>query len=476
MKKILMRSAMPIESDKNVSEILIYNMVGSNTGNLLYQNSIARVLMTEDTEITTLNTNRFFSDEEVERFNAEYDMFVIPLANALRISFMDCLEMLTNLVERLTIPCVVIGIGIQRNLGSKQWSYPFDEAAAAFFKAVLDRSAIVGVRGEITAEYLSRLGFVAERDFTVIGCPSMYSYGDRLPAPRVKELTPESKVAVNFKADLPPKLYKVLRRNAAQFADSTFITQVVKEIKNLYIGYPYPKKEVEKGLPEDYPIHFTNELMLQGKMVGFVDEASWVDYLKGRDFNFGSRIHGDIASILAGTPCVIFAGDCRVKELSEYHHIPHLAVSELDDGTDIFEVYQKADYGYLLKGHEERVSRYLDFLDKNKLERIDRESLNSKETPFDRLQSTWNKAGAIRAFPACSLEEQERRIQEYIRVLERKGRRERKEFLVYREEAEKKLERSRNRRRELEEELNEIKSSRFYKAKLQYDNIKKKFR
>lgn len=50
-------------------------------------------------------------------------------------------------------------------------SFPFDEDVKEFIKAVLDRSAKVGIRGEITASYLKRLGFREEIDFTVMGCP-----------------------------------------------------------------------------------------------------------------------------------------------------------------------------------------------------------------------------------------------------------------------------------------------------------------
>ena len=48
----------------------------------------------------------------MERWNAEYDMFLIPLANAFRTTFKKELKMLTDLVERLTIPCVVVGVGL----------------------------------------------------------------------------------------------------------------------------------------------------------------------------------------------------------------------------------------------------------------------------------------------------------------------------------------------------------------------------
>ena len=46
-----------------------------------------------------------------------------------------------------------------------------------FVAAVLDRGPSIGVRGELTADFLRRLG---SRDVEVIGCPSMFFHGPRL--------------------------------------------------------------------------------------------------------------------------------------------------------------------------------------------------------------------------------------------------------------------------------------------------------
>ena len=57
----------------------------------------------------------------------------------------------------------------------------------AFVRAVLDHGPSIGVRGELTAEYLRSLGF---RDVEVVGCPSMFAWGPDLRVERkVPELT-----------------------------------------------------------------------------------------------------------------------------------------------------------------------------------------------------------------------------------------------------------------------------------------------
>ncbi|MDO5145611.1 MAG: polysaccharide pyruvyl transferase family protein [Eubacteriales bacterium] len=488
MKKILIRSAMPLGEKKSVSEILLRNLTGSNTGNLIFQHSVARVVMEEDTVITAIKTNLIYSEEQVDRWNEEYDMFLIPLANAFRTSFQKELVCITDLVNRLKIPCVVVGVGLQSLLDKEGWEFPFDEDVRVFVEAVLKKSSMIGLRGEITAEYLRRLGYSAEKDYTVIGCPSLYTFGDSLPTPRLTDLTVNSKVAVNYKMELPAKLYRFLRGQEALFTDSVFISQVVPEIKMIYAGFPYFNEKNLEVEVEDYPMHFSDSLMQNDRVVGVVEDISWMEYLRQRDFSFGSRIHGNIVSILAGTPCYIFAGDCRVKELAQYHNIPYMEWQDVREDTNVIDLYQKTDYSQLKRGHRERVSHYLDFLDKNNVPRIEREALSKSSTPFDRWYQSQEGAGVIHPFPSVSAGEQERRLEEYygemrvksweraqeIRGILKQERQKKRAILKEKKRLEREKQDLIEKQEELQAELEEIKNSRFYKMKVRYDSLKKK--
>lgn len=461
VKKILMRSAMPFGEERTISEILIENLIGNNTGNLIFQSSLARAVMTGDTEITTIRTDLIYSEEQVERWNAEYDMFLIPLANAFRTTFKKELKMLTDLVKRLTIPCVVVGVGLARSLKSNKWTFLHDEESTAFVRAVLEKSSIIGVRGEITAEYLKQKGFRPEKDFTVIGCPSLYMFGDALPVPKQTELSPKSKVTMNFKAGLPENLYTFLREQGERFDHSVFITQVIEEIRTVYVGEPYFTEENKDKIPADYPMHFDHPMMQDDRIVGVLDIDSWFNFLSQQDFNFGSRIHGNIAAVLSGVPCYIYAGDCRVKELADFHHIPCITAGDLEDGMDVIDMYEKADYSRLHAGHKDRVSHYLDFLDVNKVPRLSREQLSGADTPFDRMNAQLKKPGLIHPFPVVGTLQQERRLAEYFG----KYRRQSMETLQTADNQSKKIASLNKEKEVLQRELAEIKNSRLYKIK-----------
>src|SRR5699024_2597558 len=125
-------------------------------GNLVYQYSIIRTLMTEDTTITPDYYKR--NPNRAEEINEKYDCYIIPLADAFREDFIPILRDYTKLIKKLTIPVVVIGVGLRAPFEPKlNEGFPFDEDVKQFVKAVLEKSSMLGLRGEITSEYLSKL-------------------------------------------------------------------------------------------------------------------------------------------------------------------------------------------------------------------------------------------------------------------------------------------------------------------------------
>lgn len=460
--KFLMRAAMPFDYVPSVSDILVNDYLGNNIGNVLFQNSVSRWLMTEDTEITRIKTTHFFTDEEIEYFNAEYDMLILPLANALRTDFIRQLKIITDLVNRLDMPCAVIGLGMQRELKDTTWNFPFDEVTKDFFKAVLKKSAIVGLRGEITAHYLKHIGLTPEKDFTVIGCPSLYTYGYELPRPEAKQLTVDT--PVSFNSNVQKGLYAFLEKQARQFNNFDYVCTLKNELRSLYAGYPYPKKDKETIVPDAFPIHFDSDFVKANRVVGFVDQYSWLNFLRTKEFSFGSRIHGTIANLLAGTPAFIFIRDERVAELVDFHNIPHMDLKDINDKTNIFDLHEKTDFTQILHGHKERIDHFVDFMDQNKVPHLPVEVMGER-LPFDERYNEMHEKGEIRHFIHQSPVEQQRRLEEYYLEMWKVTRNFAKQY----RKSDKKVE-------SLNKELKAIKGSKFYKLNRKYHAIKKKFK
>lgn len=403
MKRLLMRGPSgPFDNPGHV-ECLADNLIGNNSGNLIYLHSVCRALMTEGVEIDCIKTGRRMTKEEENKYNEKYDAFIIPLANAFRTSFMKELRVITDMVKRLDMPCVVVGVGFQGNLDYKL-DRDWDDDVRAFVDAVLEKSKMLGLRGEITADYLEHLGYTREKDFTVIGCPSMFLYGRDLPKPKELRLGRDTRVNINSKFNMPEKLHEFLRSVCEEMPDHWYVPQNLYELKLACAGIPARYTDSSINMPEGYPSSLNHPLYRENRVRGFVSAESWFRFLAEGDLTIGTRIHGNITSVLAGVPTFIIAGDARVLELAEYHKIPHIRMDEFEAGTDIYSLLEGVDFNTVLEGHEGRFNHYLDFLHANDLDTIfDHEY---EKAPFDKRIESIDFNGPIIPFTSQTPEQQ----------------------------------------------------------------------
>ncbi len=363
MKHILIRSGKSPHRVASPAEFLHQDLIGTNTGNLLFSDSVHKMLTVPDTTVTSNGIRTDISPERAAEINERYDVFVVPLANAFRPTFHASLDRLTTLIEQLTIPVVVVGVGAQVGEDYETGSLaPMDDSVRRFASAVLDRSASIGVRGELTARYLKGLGFA---DVDVIGCPSMFLYGDRFPETRAAELDPTSRIAVNLSPDAIPvgDVAGIARHTWERYPNLTYYAQNTVDGELLLWGDTTP----ESGFADDFPLQLSHPLLRENKMRLPLDPATWIRELREYDFAFGTRIHGNVAALLAGTPAVVLTHDSRTLELCRYFDLPYRPLAEVPAQTDLRELYEDADFSAMAKGHAERFGRVAAFLDRNGL-------------------------------------------------------------------------------------------------------------
>lgn len=364
MKRILIRSGKSPFHAATHAAYLHQDLFGTNSGNLLFSDAVHRMLLTADTEVTSNGIRTDPSPERAAQINEEYDVFVVPLANAFRPTFHASLDRLSTLIEQLTIPVVVTGVGAQVGADyDTEELRPMEQSVRRFVSAVLDRSATIGVRGELTASYLNGLGF-AQVD--IIGCPSMFLHGDVFPTPSDPgALGPDARIAINLSPDAIPvgDIGGIARHAFERFPALTYYAQNLVDAELLFWG----DTSAESGRQGSFPLQLTHELFQQNKVRVPLDPRTWLDELAGYDFAYGTRIHGNIAALLAGTPAVVLAHDSRTLELCRYFDLPHRMLTDLPTDTDPAELHAQADFSGLLNGHKERFTRYTDFLDRNDL-------------------------------------------------------------------------------------------------------------
>ncbi|MGW0628556.1 polysaccharide pyruvyl transferase family protein [Streptomyces sp. NPDC002758] len=361
-QRILLRSGKSPFDAIPVEEALHKNVIATNSGNLIFSDAAHKILETPGTEVVS---NHMRVDVTAAgRINEEYDAFVVPLANAFRPSFTEPLQKLTQLIGKLKIPVVVLGVGAQADVGfHAERLKPMEPVVRDFVSAVLDRSASIGVRGEFTEKYLKDMGF---RDVEVIGCPSMFMWGKELAVhKRVEALTTDSRISINgsHNAVKNQGLDRIILQTHARYPNLRFVGQNLSDAQQMHWRDLSDRNSKVVGMPThpDHPMYREDKVRI------YVDPVRWIDDLRGFDFSFGSRIHGNIAALLAGTPATVLCSDSRTLELCRYFDIPHRTLSEVSEDVDPARLYEEADFGALVGGHQERFERFISFLDVNGL-------------------------------------------------------------------------------------------------------------
>jgi hypothetical protein len=362
MTRILIRGMKSPFEAISAERTLGDDLTGGNSGSLIFLESAFKLLSTHDAEITP---DRFHPDLiGADAINERFDVFVIPFANAFRTAFQPTLDRYTEVIERLTIPVVLLSVGFQGRLPyTANESHPIDATAKRFMRAVLDRSASVGARGEYTHDYLRGLGF---RDVEVIGCPSMFLDGGRLGVTRRRpSLDRDARIGFNFTGQLEP-MGSIIAAHLERYPNLVYLAQNREALRLLLWGVG---SETIPD-PSPLPVHRSHPLLRDDRTRMFVDPWPWLDYLRQLDFVFGTRIHGNIAALLAGTPAFVFAHDTRTLELARYFQIPHRVMSQVHADTDAAELYAEADYGPLVDGHAARFKTFTGFVERHGLRHV----------------------------------------------------------------------------------------------------------
>jgi hypothetical protein len=346
-----------------------WGVFGSNIGNTIFLSSVFRTLNTPSTtavvdslypEMWTGDIDRLAAD-----INERFCAYVIPLANAFRSGWERSLNRLTRLIRRLTIPCVVVGVGIQSQLDNGAvGDAKTTDAARKFVTAVLDHSAVFGVRGEMTKQYLLGLGFPDDR-IDVIGCPSLFDNpGDLTVTRRVDHISSDDNLAVNITPSKPPLPDKILNKVFDDYPNAIYVAQQYEELRMLLWGISWTKAHPLLPCHTDHPLYKEDRIRF------FLDPVRWKQFMKTRVFAFGSRLHGNLAAVASGTPALLVAHDSRTLEIAQYHAVPYILAKDVPVESPIDHLYEKADYGEFNRRHPELFAHYLEFLTKNELANI----------------------------------------------------------------------------------------------------------
>lgn len=311
---------------------LALRAIGGNTGNLLFRHGIASSVVDE------LIPCHWSEGQDLAR-EQQVDGIVLGAANWLNTYHDNGNEKRARILRGLNKPTICIGLGIQHpERTSKKLVFP--DATIEFLNVLRELQATVLVRDEFTYDQCLQYGL---SNVAVIGCPSNFI---NLSQGQINALLSKSaggslfsKIALN---------HGYLRRDV-RLHDSALIKSV-RETNGIYIVQDNLNGEIELALASgslaSLPARsrlkrifapFSNDSLLSSSTLNtginlmvYFNAVEWIKDLQSCSVVLGTRIHGCIAALQAGTPSAITTIDSRTEGLAETLGIPRVALSRLD--------------------------------------------------------------------------------------------------------------------------------------------------
>jgi hypothetical protein len=203
---------------------------------------------------------------------------------------------------------------------------------------------------------------------------------------KVDALTTDSPIAFNV-SPYVKEMGPISHYGAEHFPHLVYMSQNIQSLELLLYGtYPMGKKGTM--LKSGVPVTLEHPLIRQNRVRFFLDPKAWFAHLATYDFSFGTRIHGNIAALLAGTPALLLAHDSRTLELGHYHEIPYREINSLPDPVDPIALYAESDWEPMNSGHGERWDRFAGFFAEHGLDHVYAEGGDRGQAFDDRLAAT----------------------------------------------------------------------------------------
>lgn len=339
MKKILLLQN-PDFLDSNVKEPTDYDNIliawerqqGGNSGNKLFTTSMEKFLCKDD-----ISYYYYRPDFSPEYINANFSCLVWPTANIFGYHYIKGLETYSAFFSKLRIPVYVIGAGIQcKNEAEIEClARDMQKVIQIFLDNIYHTGGELALRGYYTKRLLD---MVMPNTAVVTGCPSIYQTGRELRIDKAKKDTIRTAVNGSVITINKTGLRKVLRWDKTEYIDQDeFISLLYGSVESL-------KKTKPAMLFWRYSA-LGLSLVSQNRVKLIYDIPVWIGYMRDNfDLSIGTRIHGNVASLLSGVPAAVVPCDIRVRELAEFYEIPIIEPCELKTFKTAKVIYDSLDY------------------------------------------------------------------------------------------------------------------------------------
>lgn len=273
---------------------------------------------------------------------------------------------------------VAIGLGAQADLGEGQ--VDLGAGTETFLKELTSKAhdgPNITVRGHHTKKILDELGYGNFAE--VLGCPSLFLNPDRNLGKQLAKNSKGSftKFAASAGSPLNESKYQSLEIKLAQ---------MVSQKKGAYVvQHPLHFVQLARGDLESNRLSLFkkyNQVLCpdlnaaqfrkwcKRNLQCFFNLDAWINFLQSYDVMVGTRIHGTMLALQAGTPAVCIVHDSRTEELCQIMHIPYIYLADLDFNSieeAVVEKVQSYDWQAFDDNREVLRHRFGEFLTRNKI-------------------------------------------------------------------------------------------------------------
>lgn len=320
-----------------------------NTGNMVHAHA-ALCMFSAAAPISTRVDADNIADLRQKNSHLAYAAATVLQVNSVT-PWLDKLVELADFIEAADLPVVTFGFGhSSKNRDFALRDAEIDPRSVRLLRVLSDHTETLAVRGELTAELCAKVGV---KNVTVIGCQSLYHAASKNSPEswQHRHHTGRSTASITGGLDLTDMIDFCIKHavdiiGQDEFAEHRIArgTLSLAEFTGETGSFTLPES-LAKGLAQKAVSLRAYHAYCAERFHKFYDMPTWVAHIrKNYDFAFGTRFHGNVAALLAGTPALWLTHDTRTVELCRHFRLPSIKAQDFWAYRSIDELKEAADY------------------------------------------------------------------------------------------------------------------------------------
>jgi hypothetical protein len=314
-----------------------------------------------------------WADADIEQIRSEHSHIVFVTANLIRLgvpsdhpsvrTLIESLIPLAKNIERAGLPVVVFGLGSQASLSGPS-GFTVAPETVHLLRVISEHARKIAVRGAFTAEACCKLGV---KNVEVVGCQSIFWH--RLPqfSWRLSEALVEAPGNIVFNFTDARSEANLINQAIINKCDVIGQGNVAEEELKAKepdasgsvnfgwdVGFALEKGLIDRRQYEDW---------IRNHFYQFRQPEPWLDHMRRYCFSYGTRLHGNMAAMIAGTRALWIVHDMRTKELCDHFGLPFVELKELRGGVNLETLFDRADYSRCVQVYPERYRVLFEYVD-----------------------------------------------------------------------------------------------------------------